>query len=219
MNNEKEIKTNVITNDAFDSNDKFKKESDLIFLSLTDKSYKDLEINHNPKIFKMKVFQSIQFLPTFHSSWEYLYAIEIDNGKFLKIGYSKTPKHRLKFHNNSSESLITGRCNRVAIIGPIRDGINTEQIIHNYMGRFYAKEDFPSSNEIYSLDKFTQTLGEKQTNIIFNNLFDVFCGTTNNFNFIDECGGLFGIIQSWYYGESTDSCLYPQDLIVPKVNF
>ncbi len=218
MNKEKEITSSIITNDAFITNDEAKKESELIFLDLTDKSYNNVKtINGSMKIFKMKQFPSIKSLPShFHSSWEYLYAIEIDNGKFLKIGYSKTPKHRLNTHNNSPKSILANRCNRVAIIGPIRDGINTEQIIHEYMGGFYAKEDFPSSNEIYSLDKVISFDNNKTKKS--NNLFDLFCGTTN-IQDIDNSGGIFGLIQTLYNWNSQYSCKYDQDLIIPKVKY
>ena len=122
----------IITRNAFDSKFSFEKESKYIFLDLTENS-KEL-INENlrtSRIFKPRLFQSVSSVPsTIHKSWEYIYTIEVDNGKFLKIGYSKDIKKRLLTHQNDVKSPLKDKCGRITLIGPLRDGLNTEQYIH-----------------------------------------------------------------------------------------
>ena len=53
------------------------------------------------------------------------------------------------------------------------------------------------------------------------NIFELFNGIATNpdFKLMNDNAGIFGLMQSWYYGESLDACLYPQDLILPKVKY
>ena len=99
-----------------------------------------------PHIFKTHLFRSTTELPTnvFESS-EYIYTLEVDNRKFLKIGTTNTLTETL--------SELKDRYGRITIVGPLRDASNTEQIIQGYMRRFYTKEDVPTDN-LYPLDKF-----------------------------------------------------------------
>jgi hypothetical protein len=214
----------IITYDAFDSEYAFVQKSKHIFLDLTEKSKEDMkELLYVPHIFKTHLFDSIYSIPdSIHRYWEYIYTIEIDGGKFLKIGYSSNIKKRLLKHQNDNKSPLKDKCGRITLIGPLRDGLGTEQTIHSYMGRFYASEDFPSTYEVYSLDKFKTSLGENRDDASGkDNLFEIYNGISTNpkFKTLNDCGGLFGLIQSWYYGKSYDSCLYHQDLIIPKVEY
>ena len=207
----------IITYDAFDSQESFEKASESIFLDITDKSREDMKDYRNvPHIFKTHLFQSITELPTnvFESS-EYIYTLEVDNGKFLKIGTTNTLTETL--------SELKDRYGRITIVGPLRDASNTEQIIQGYMRRFYTKEDVSTDN-LYPLDKFEANMKSLQeTNSVSDkdNIFELFNGiaTNPNFKLINDNAGIFGLMQSWYYGESLDTCLYPQDLILPKVKY
>ena len=207
----------IITYDAFDSQESFEKASESIFLDITDKSREDMKDYRNvPHIFKTHLFQSTTELPTnvFESS-EYIYTIEVDNGKFLKIGTTNTPTETL--------SELNDRYRRITIVAPLRDASNTEQIIKGYMKRFYTKEDVPTDN-LYPLDKFEANMKSfQEINSVSekNNIFELFNGITTNPNFklINDNAGIFGLMQSFYYIESSNTCLYPQDLILPKVKY
>ena len=207
----------IITYDAFDFQESFEKASESIFLDITDKSREDMKDYRDvPHIFKTYLFQSTTELPTnvFESS-EYIYTLEVDNGKFLKIGTSDTLTETL--------SELKDRCGRITIVGPLRDAFDTEQIIQGYMRRFYTKEDVPTDN-LYPLDKFEVNMKSFQkTNSVSDkdNIFELFNGIATNpdFKLMNDNAGIFGLMQSWYYGESLDACLYPQDLILPKVKY
>ena len=91
------------------------------------------------------------------------------------------------------------------------------------MRRFYTKENVPTDN-LYPLDKFEANMKSfQETNSISekNNIFELFNGITTNPNFklINDNADIFGLMQSLYYGESLNACLYPQDLILPKVKY
>ena len=91
------------------------------------------------------------------------------------------------------------------------------------MKRFYTKEDAPTDN-LYPLDKFEANMKSfQETNSISekNNIFELFNRITTNPNFklIKVNAGIFGLMQSLSYGESSDACLYPQDLILSKVKY
>jgi hypothetical protein len=87
-------------------------------------------------------------------------------------------------------------------------------MIHNFLGVYYAKEDFPTTNELYSAEAIINRFPQFSHQLKDVNIFDLFCGTSNVMK-----AGLFELMQDWYYGEAADSCLYPQDLIIPRVKF
>ena len=184
----------IITYDAFDSQESFEKASESIFLDITDKSREDMkDYRYVPHIFKTHLFRSTTELPTnvFESS-EYIYSLEVDNGKFLKIGTTNTLTETL--------SELKDRCGRITIVGPLRDASNTEQIIQGYMRRFYTKEDVPTDN-LYPLDKFEVNMKSLQeTNPISekDNIFELFNGiaTNSNFKLLNDTAGIFGLMQS-----------------------
>ena len=91
------------------------------------------------------------------------------------------------------------------------------------MRRFYTKEDVPTDN-LYPLDKFEANMKSlRETNPVSekDNIFELFNGiaTNSNFKLINDNAGIFGLMQSLYYGESSNACLYLQDLILPKVKY
>lgn len=84
---------------------------------------------------------------------QYLYLLELDNGEAVKLGFSSNIKNRLKTHYFSNGSPFRGKIGRIGVLGPIRDGLNTEEVLHNYMTPFLLKGKYGDSIETYSFDR------------------------------------------------------------------
>ena len=84
---------------------------------------------------------------------QYLYLLELDNGEAIKLGYSSNIKNRLKTHYFDNKSPFKGKIGRIGILGPIRDGLNVEDILHNYMTPFLLIGKYGTSIETYSFEK------------------------------------------------------------------
>lgn len=102
---------------------------------------------------------------------QYLYCLELSDGKAIKIGYSGNLNNRLKQHIVDSKSPFFGKVGRIGVLGPIRDGLNSEEIIHSRMTPYFVNE-YGISCETYSFDKlFENNECEKQKALdIFNNI-------------------------------------------------
>ena len=215
-----ESKTSVITEDAFNDKTDFTASSPAICLDLTEKSMEDMkEYSSTPHIFKFRIFESSEDVPETPDGWEDIYVIEVDGGKSISISTTTRANKTLK---HITRKVFNGRCGRIALSGPVRDADNTVKMIHDFLSKFYG--DYPNTGgymqmgifmrRLYPVDIFARQFKELQDAPDDANMFDIFCGTSAIIPV-----NLFEMMQITYYGEATDACLYPQNLIIPRVKF
>ncbi len=181
--------------------------------------------------YSFTIFNSITEVPAAQSGIWYLYAIEIDNGKFVHFGCTDNLSNQLSSLVCDELYRLNGRCGRIGILGPIRDAVYTESIICKFIERFRI-DNIGSSLNIYSLEKFIRSSVKelKMTYVSDDvNIFDALCSQFDISKVNDTNGILFwycqnlykGIISSLYSDEDeSDECSgIINDLIIPFYDF
>lgn len=121
---------------------------------------------HSENIYLFTVFDSyeevLKNISTFMYGRQYLYCLELVDDA-VKIGFTANLKGRLRTHLTDKNSPFKDKVKRIGVLGPIRDGLNSEEIIHGYMTP-YVCYDYGTSVETYSLKELFNTFKYKEKN-------------------------------------------------------